>query len=268
MMKKKFTVGFENELIIVDPITQIPINYAPNGHILSYEIIKILRLDYADVIQKGLIVPELDACQIEIINNGGKDTIEEAIDELSNLYEIVEGVVKSLWYAIGSNVVPNQDFISIHSNAKIHYSDIHALLKVHNIEKSTNIAWLHCNIWSKNSDKLLNLHQFVSKRVYDLLEEQSYEKLYMSPQRFEHYLNVVNVMNMEYLPKFPSHNEKLTDFYCNDNNQPKASYELVRLKKIVASNLLISELRTPDAGTSIIDLDAKMRNVYDFILMS
>ncbi len=266
-MNKEFTIWFENELIIINPTTGAPI-YQKDWIWISTSIIEEISRIHPVLVEKLMIKKELDACQIEIVNNWWKKTINEAIDEMMTLFEITAETAKSLWYMISPSVVPSQNFTTISSGWKDHYEDIIKILRDAWVEKSTNIAGLHCNIGSQDKDKILNLHYNLSLKVLQNLQKEALDTLLISKERFNHYLNVVKVMKLDYLPKVPHENYELDKFYLDENWIPKSSYEFVRLKRLLESGIYISELRTPDAGTSLKSLENNMKNAYNFIFES
>jgi len=84
----------------------------------------------------------LDASQLEIYNPFPKDCLQRCQDELAETFRIIENIVTGYGLYLANIVVPNQEFIPVHSNAVERYKGIHdKLMSVsQGHRKSTNIT--------------------------------------------------------------------------------------------------------------------------------
>jgi len=83
--RKKYTYGLENESILINE-QGIP-QYFINEQKTSTLLIKLFQKQYPHL--KNMIKPELDACQIELINPNPHTSLEKATQEIAEgLYRI------------------------------------------------------------------------------------------------------------------------------------------------------------------------------------
>lgn len=73
-------IAFENEMIIVNSQNQVQ-NFI-DSEITSVKIINDMKKKFKKIMEKDCIIPELDACQLEIKNSWWKDSFNEAQDEI------------------------------------------------------------------------------------------------------------------------------------------------------------------------------------------
>lgn len=255
-----YTYGLENESIIVD-IHWIP-QYLIEGQKTSTKIIEIFQIKYPEL--KNIIKPELDACQIELINPKPHTSLESATEEiLEGLYK-TNNIIKEFWLYISEDVAPKTDWPCITSDSPYpeittRYEKIGKMLEELWVRASTNIAGLHINIWHKNNNHLLKIHKKISEKIYEILEKER-GILHMHPERYKKYTEVTDILDWNHLPLLVN---KYTEYLDKQGNPIPQWHTLVRLKKYWSQ--LVSEIRTGDAWTSPQDLYKKIQQHREFL---
>lgn len=259
-------IAFENEMILVDQDNKVTntIQWAPASQV----IITHFRKKIPNILTQKCVIPELDACQIEITNNGPKKTLTEAQDEIITLFEMLQKFVREEYGLLFSqHVVPNQEYTPTSSGAYERYDTImNGLLKLWpKYAKATNVAWLHLNF-----DTTLPHYVKINNALFTQLQN-GIHTLGMDQKRFEKYNLTVEWVNRMFQTSLSSglsylENESIAQNKLFDKNgNPHFDYGLLRLKK-TPHEILIGELRSFDAGTSISDLETKTKKAYDLIL--
>lgn len=261
---KKPNIAFENELIIVDE-KWIPA-YLYEWQKTSDLILKIIWEKYPKYINSWCIAPELDSCQIEIKNNWPQTCLENAQDQLMDLFDTTIETVHKLWLKIWISPVPLQDFTPIYSDKCERYKFIHEKLLSHWLDtrKATNISWLHMHI-DINS---LKQHALISNEIAKYFGKNEFKKLWMSQERHQMYIKVVECLiglwfvSSWYLPMIFQSFENLEKQLLDPNGDPIFNYSYVRLKKFKSWNFT-SEIRTSDWAANITELLNKTNNIYE-----
>lgn len=257
---KAYTYGLENESIIVD--TKWVPQYFIDGEKTSTKIIQIFKKKYPEL--QDIIKPELDACQIELINPKPHISLESATQEIAEgLYKINQ-IIKGFWLYISEDVAPktNWPFITsdtLYPETTERYRKIGKILEDLWVRASTNIAWLHINIWHKDNEYLLEIHKKISEKIYTILKKEK-SILHMHPERYKKYTEVTDALGGSHLPLLVNQYKE----YLDKNEKPITQWHtLVRLKKYWSQ--LVSEIRTGDAWTSPQDLYKKIQQSSDFL---
>ena len=257
---KAYTYGLENESIIVD-INWVP-QYFIDGKKTSTAIIEIFKTKYPQL--QDMIKPELDACQIELINPKPHLSLESATQEIAEGLYKANQIIKEFWLYISENVAPKTDWPFITSDSSYpeiteRYKKIGKILEDLWVRASTNIAWLHINIWYEDNEYLLEIHKKISEKIYAILKEEE-RILHMHPQRYKKYTEVTNALGWSHFPLLVKQHKEYLD---REGNPIVQWHTLVRLKKYWSQ--LVSEIRTGDAWTSPQDLYKKIQEHSDFL---
>lgn len=237
--------------------------YLLDGQKTANVLIKIFQSRYPHL--KDMIKPELDSCQVELINPKPHVSLESAGREITEWLYRVHYIAKELWLLVSQQVAPKSNAPYLTSDAFLpeiteRYQKIGEILEWYGVRSSTNIAWLHVNIWHENNEYILKIHKKISQIIHDMLVIKNMEWLGMHPERFFHYANVTNSLGWNYLP-FLFDDER--EYIDNDWNPHQQWHTFVRLKKYWPH--LVTELRTPDAGTSPEDLYHKVKQQELFL---
>lgn len=255
-----YTYGLENESILVNG-QGIP-QYLTQWEKTANMIIKIFQQRHPML--KNMIKPELDACQIELINELPHTTLVSATQEIAECLFYLDTILKEFWLEIAKDVAPITYWPYITSDALYwditeRYKNIWQKLTSLWVRASTNIAWLHVNIWHKDNTQVLKLHKKISEKIYDILLQWKLP-IDTNPERFRKYIEVTNTIGENY---FPIVADEYTSYLDKQWNPIVQWHTLVRLKKY--EHQLVSEIRTPDAGTSPDDIYKKVQNQSDFL---
>ncbi|MEF2175541.1 MAG: hypothetical protein V3575_03650 [Candidatus Absconditabacteria bacterium] len=257
-------IAFENEIIIVDN-QGIPQNYI-NGQLASQTVIDVIQKKVSHLISQGGIAVELDACQIEMRNMGPKDSLQQAQDELVELFQVVESTLRDdFGLYISQSVVPSQDYDPQCSNVD-RYCLIHnALLSLgHDYRKATNIAGIHINI-----DSTLQEYFHINNFVHGLYFENDYQKLGISSNRLYQYQKAVNGvnqslgMNLNPTTVLFDSLDQMQNTILDEAGEPKFDYGFTRLKRL--GNQYVAEIRTFDGGVNTNDLIDKTTKAYSLV---
>lgn len=267
---KNLSIWLETEIILCNDLW-IP-SFMHKWNKTSSLLLNSLIQKYGESI-KQFIKPELDSCQLEIINPKPHDTIHNAIDEIqTKLYQIIT-LLEQEWLFISQKPYGVISDSITHSWTSSRYTMIHDTLMQHwlEIRNSTNICWTHINLQIHDNFKQ---HCYISKAVKNLIENKDYQSLQMDSIRYWRYLQTVDAL--QHLIHLWNNTTPLwinTDIInsklIDEQKNPYSSYELVRLKRI-PSWMYLSELRTcdwPVWNDPCNDFAQKTNNVFNTLVL-
>ena len=242
------TIWLETELIFCKEWTP---SFVHLWQKTSSYLLQELEREYGAGIRQ-VVKPELDSCQIEIINKQPYHTIDQAIKNIQETMKCVLNAAQKAWLHL-----PDLPYGTIceditYSDGIERYKHIHHALLDHCIEarNGTNICGTHINI---STPHILTVHSKISTHVAACVQQEKYEELIMHPVRYAKYTSTVQYLQEHlelgtHISPLGTSVDAIHTYLLDSWWRPFSSYELVRLKQLVDGRYL-SELRTIDWPT-------------------
>jgi len=239
-------IAFENEFIVVDK-KNTPVNFI-EWEKTSKHLLSILKSRwFADLVENKSIRGELDACQIEIKNDGPHTSLSGAQD----------------------SPVPSLDYDPVHSWLDKKYQTIHDMLMWVSTatRKWTNIAGLHMHV--QESTEFKNFTK-TSNYVHDCLRAWAFDELLLSIDRHEHYATVVGwlqklwFVQWNYMPLYFAPNDPVHERIIDEQWLPIDNYRYVQVKKPWEN--FTTEIRCADGAGNEESLFTSTQSLYELYL--